>query len=76
MNPFVVSLIVSLVVSVVSMILMPKPKQAKGAQAQELDSPTASAGSPVPVAYGSIAIKAPNCLWYGDKTKYEFEVKA
>lgn len=64
-----ISLLVGLALQVVSYLIMPRPKQPKADAAQDLQSPTADAGRPVPVAFGTIRIKGTNCLWFGEKGK-------
>jgi predicted phage tail protein len=70
------SIIVALVMSVVSYLLTPKPKPNKPAAAQDLENPTAEAGRPVPVVFGTITVKSSNVLWFGEKSVSEYEVKA
>lgn len=73
---FVLQVVVALVLMVVSYLLMPKPKQSSNTDAGSLDDPKASAGSPVKVVFGTVTIKDPNVLWYGDKSTHTFKVKA
>lgn len=67
--------VVSLVLSYVAYLLMPKPKQPKR-EAADLQNPTVSAGRPVPVIFGTVTLKSPNVLWYGEKRVHEYKVKA
>lgn len=62
--PFVVAILVSLAVSALSFLLMPKPKMPK-AEVQDFQGPQASGGMPIQVVFGTKIIKNPNCLWYG-----------
>ena len=41
---------------------------------QDLQTPTAEAGVPVPVVFGTVK-KATNVLWYGDKEVVNYKVK-
>jgi hypothetical protein len=41
-----------------------------------MDNPTADAGRPVPVVFGTVTVKGLNVLWYGDKSKQTKKVKA
>tara|TARA_Y100000034_G_scaffold131343_1_gene191880 strand:+ start:623 stop:853 length:231 start_codon:yes stop_codon:yes gene_type:complete len=75
MASFLVALAVSLVISIVAALLAPKPKQPKDNSAQELDDPTADAGRPLPVVFGTVTVKSPNILWFGQKSMHEYEVK-
>lgn len=73
---FVVQLVVSLVLMLVSFLLAPKPKSSSGTDTNSMDDPKASAGTPVKIVFGTITIKDPNVLWYGDKSTHTFKVKA
>ncbi|WP_208759600.1 hypothetical protein [Sphingobium fuliginis] len=55
---------------------MPKPKASKPEQVKDLEDPTSEAGRPVPVPFGTITIKGLNFLWYGEKGKRTYKVKA
>ena len=72
---FFLQLIIGLAMMVVSYLIMPKPKTPKQ-EFTEAEGPTASAGIPVTVLFGTKTIKAPNCLWYGDKYYRKKQVKA
>lgn len=72
----VIYIIISLILSYVAYLMAPKPKMPKPAAATQMDSPTSEAGIPVPVLFGTMTMKAPNFLWYGDKNIREFKVKA
>jgi predicted phage tail protein len=73
--PFLVSLAVSLALNVVAYLIMPKPKAAKPAAAADLDAPTAEAGRPIPVIFGTLTVAGLNVLWHGDKKVYEYDIK-
>ena len=72
---FVVQLVVALALMLVSFLLTPKPKQTSNTDTNSMDDPKASAGTPVKVVFGTITIKDPNILWYGDKSTHTFKVK-
>ena len=63
--PFIVQVLIAVAMMIVSYMLMPKPKQTSQ-ETQPGEAPTASAGRPVPVIFGTMRVKDPNCLWYGD----------
>ena len=67
---------ISIALSLIAYLLMPKPKQPKSPAASDLEAPTAEAGRPVPVAFGTITIKGLNILGYWDKQVREYKVKA
>lgn len=57
---------ISLALAVVSYLITPKPSAPKP-QIRDLEAPTAEAGKPVQVLFGSMTIKGPNIIWYGKK---------
>ncbi len=63
-----IPLLVVLVSSVVSYLLQPKPKAAKPEAAKDLEGPTADAGRPVPVVFGTMTVKGLNVLSFSDKS--------
>lgn len=50
----------------VSAALAPKPRPPTPASLADFDLPTAEQGRSVPVVFGSVRIKGPNVVWYGD----------
>ena len=73
---FIAQILVAVVLMVASFLLMPKPKSSSSTDTQSTDDPKASAGTPVKVVFGTVTIKDPNVLWYGDKSTHTFKVKA
>ena len=71
-----VQIAIGLAVGVVGYLLMPQPKRAKPPEAQDLQAPTAEAGRPIPVFWGTLEIKGPNILWHGDLDQYSYETDA
>jgi len=60
---------------VVSVLLRPKvPK--RNDTTKDLENPTADAGRPIPVVFGTITVKGLNVLWYGDKSTRVYKVSA
>lgn len=59
-------IIVAIVMAVLSYVFAPKPKTSRLDATQELEAPTASAGKPLPVVFGEVTIREPNCLGYWD----------
>ncbi len=74
--PFLVQIFIAVAVAVIAYALMPKPKTQKPQAAQDLESPTAQAGRPIPVPFGRIRIKGVNILYTGDKEVFEWQQKA
>ena len=66
--PFVAALLIGVGTLVVSYLLMPKPKAEKPPSVDDLESPTAEAGRPIPVLQGSSDITGLNILSYHDKS--------
>lgn len=59
-----------------NLLLAPRPKPPKPDAAQDLELPTAEAGRPIPVVFGTITVKGLNILWYGEKSSRTSKVKA
>lgn len=57
-------------------LLAPKVKAPKPDAAKDLEDPTAEAGRPIPVVFGTMTVKGLNVLWYGDKGQKTYKVKA
>lgn len=66
---------IGLAIAAVGYVLMPQPKRQKPPQAQDLESPTADAGRPIPVIFGTITVYGLNILWYGEKNVSQYEVE-
>ena len=73
---WLVALLISLALQIVAYIIMPKPKTAKPEAAKDLENPTAEAGRPIPVVFGSMTIKGPNIIWFGEKSINTYMAKA
>lgn len=59
--------IAAVILTIVSILLTPKPKTPKRAAARDLEAPTGDAGRPIPKLFGTMTITSPNVLWYGDQ---------
>jgi hypothetical protein len=71
-----IPLLLAIIFNVIAYLLAPKPKKAKPPEVKDMDNPTADAGRPVPVIFGTVTVKGLNVLWYGDKSKQTKKVKA
>lgn len=67
---------IAIAVAALAIVLMPKPKTHKPDHTTDLENPTAEAGRPIPVIFGTITVKGLNCLWFGDKEAHDRKVKA
>lgn len=72
---FFLNILLSLVLMVVSYLLMPKVKQ-ETPETKDLDDPTAEAGRPIPVLFGTVTVKGLNVLWFGEKGRQTSRVRA
>lgn len=72
---FFLQLLVGVALMVIAFLIMPKPKQEQPAASRDLDNPTAEAGRPIPVVFGTMMVKGGNVIDYMNKRKYDFEVR-
>lgn len=73
--PWLVAVIVSVVLNVAAYVITPKPKSPKPAAAEDAQYPTAEAGRPITKFWGTMTLKSPNVLWYGDKSTRQYKIK-
>lgn len=72
-----VAMVIVLIASIViSYALQPKPPNARPAALADFDVPTAEEGRPIPVIFGTVWVKGPNVLWYGDLTTIPIKSKS
>lgn len=71
-----IPLLLAIVFNVVAYLLAPKPKRSQPTETKDMDSPTADAGRPIPVVFGTVTIKGLNVLWYGEKSRDKRKVSA
>ncbi len=72
---FFIPLLIGLALNILAYLITPKPKQAKPEAAKDMDNPTAEAGKPKPVVFGTMTLKGTNILWYGEKSRKDYKVK-
>lgn len=72
---WVAQLLISIAISVVAYLILPKPKTPKPEAAKDFQNPTAEAGRPCTVLFGDMLIKGGNILWYGEKSRRDYQVK-
>lgn len=71
---FFIQIAIGLTIAVVGYVLTPQPKRSKPPEARDLEAPTADAGRPIPVVFGTMDIRGPNILWYGELETRQYEV--
>jgi len=71
----VVQLVVAVALAVLAHLFSPKPSDPKSDATRDLEAPTADAGRPVPVIFGEMTVKGPNCLGYWEISKETVKVK-
>lgn len=69
-------LVAVIALSVLAYALTPKVKTPKPDSTKQFDDPVAEAGMPIPVVFGTMTVKQLNTLWFGDKRKIRYKVKA
>ena len=69
-------LLIGVALQIIGFLLAPKPKQEKPPAARDMDNPTADAGRPIPVIFGTDTTKGLNYLWYGEKTLRDYKKKS
>jgi len=65
---WIIGILVSLALSVVAQLLVPRPKrgQTRPAGLGDFNFPTAEEGRLQPIVFGTVLCTAPNVVWYGD----------
>jgi hypothetical protein len=58
-----------LLVLVVTVLLLPSAPQQSESTLDDVGAPTASAGRPIPHVFGTVKLKSPNIIWYGNMRK-------
>ena len=71
-----VTLLIAIAVNVAAYLLAPKPKTAKPEAAKDLEGPTSTSDRPIPVIWGTMRVSGVNYLYWGDKSKQEYERNA
>lgn len=74
--PFLAQILISTVLLIGAYLLAPKPKQPKLPSVDDLEEPTAEAGRPIPVVWGSVEMSGTNVIWYGDKKLKKRKIKS
>ena len=67
----IASLILTVISTVLSMVLQPRPVPPISASLSDFQVPTAEEGRVLPVVFGTVLEKGANVVWYGDLKKEE-----
>ena len=59
-------IVLFILTSVLQRILAPKPTAPPPPEVGQVEVPQAKEGTPIPVVFGTVAIKGANVVWYGD----------
>lgn len=63
---WVIYTIITVVSAGIAIALSPKPPKPKPASIEDFQIPTSEEGRPLPVIFGTVRVRGPNVLWYGD----------
>lgn len=72
---FLIQLAAGVGLQILGYLLAPKPATQKPAETSDLKSPTAQAGRPVTVVFGSMTISGPNIIGMTDKQSVHRKAK-
>lgn len=61
-------ILVGVALQIIGYLLMPKPPGPKPPTLEDFKDPTADAGRPIPVVFGSVTLTGPNNIWFGEKS--------
>lgn len=65
MDP-ITALVVIVSSFLIARALAPKPPEPKPPELSEIAAPTAEEGRPIGVIFGTVTVRSPNVVWYGD----------
>lgn len=71
-----VQLLIGIALNIVAYLIMPKPKQDQPNEIKDLEDPTAEAGRPLPVVFGSIMVKGLNVIDFMEKRTVMRELRS
>lgn len=64
---FITNLLIGIALQVIGYLLLPKPPAPKPPSLDDFKDPTAEAGRPIPVVFGSVTVTGLNNLGFWDK---------
>lgn len=71
-----VQLLIGIALNIVAYLIMPKPKQDQPNEIKDLEDPTAEAGRPLPVVFGSLMVKGLNVIDFSEKRTVMRELRS
>lgn len=74
--PFVVKLLITIAIQAAGYALLARGGKQMSQKFENMESPTAEEGAPVPVLFGEMWVSSPNILWTGDKETTKRKIKA
>ena len=69
-------LIVFIVALAISLAVQPKQPVPKPVALSDFNVPTAEPGRPIPMVFGTVMLRAPNVVWYGDLSYTKIKTKS
>jgi len=60
------NIVIGIASFVLNLVLAPKPQNAKAASLEDFEFPVAEEGLEIPVVFGTVNLRGPNVVWYGD----------
>lgn len=73
---FWIQILVAVALNIIAYLLAPKAKKTTPETVKDMENPVATAGDPIAVLFGSMTIKGINYLWFGEKMKHKYQVRA
>lgn len=70
----IAALVFTVILSVISFVLRPKPKRAQPREFDELEDPTAGEGAHIRVIFGRMRVR-PHVMWFGEKSTYTYTIE-
>lgn len=64
----IIAVVLAVVSTALSIALQPRQIPPPAAGIGDLQAPIAEEGRPIPVVFGTVLLRAPNVVWYGDLT--------
>ena len=64
--PLIAYALITIALTVAMYLLSPKPKMEKLKPESSVDVPKTEIGRPLPVIFGTVIVRDPNVVWFGD----------